>query len=145
MRSLFGKPSLRLWGVRCCCGVAVGLLLRPGVGCAADRGGTLHAAEEVAQRAKAATDDQRGDRSSGVVKTEDGLRFRLPSDWPVEKRGAVVAPIPVEEYLSRNVSGFEARLRAIEQQLGSFDLRLRVLEEAVKQQEHRRATEQPQP
>ena len=119
-------PSLRLWKVLCFWGIAVGLLLQAGV-------------------EFAATDDQRRDRASGVVKTEDGLRFRLPSDWPVEKRGSVVAPIPVEEYLSRSMSGFEARLRAIEQQLSSFDLRLRVLEEAVKQQGRLRATEQPQP
>ncbi|MBI4323247.1 MAG: hypothetical protein HY596_03115 [Candidatus Omnitrophica bacterium] len=90
-----------------------------------------------------AADDQRGERSSGVVKTEEGLRFRLPSDWPVEKRGAVVAPIPVEEYLSRKLSGFDARLRVLEQQLGSFDLRLRVLEEAVKEQGRLRSSSEP--
>ncbi len=107
-------------------GVAVGLLLQMGVAFAAD--------------------DERGERSSGVVKTEDGLRFRLPSDWPVEKRGAVVAPIPVEEYLSRKLSGLDARLRMLEQQLSSFDLRLRVLEEAVKGQGRlRSSSEPPQP
>ena len=90
-----------------------------------------------------AADEQRGERAVGVVKTEEGLRFRLPPDWPVEKRGAVVAPIPVEEYLSRKLSGVDARLRVLEQQLGSFDLRLRVLEEALKQQGRLRSSSEP--
>lgn len=116
----------RSWWAGLINGVAVGLLLQMGVAFAAD--------------------DQRGERSSGVVKTDDGLRFRLPADWPVEKRGAVVAPIPVEEYLSRKLSAFDARLRVLEQQLGSFDLRLRVLEEAVKEQGRlRSSSEPPQP
>ena len=91
--------------------------------------------------------DNRRDEGSGMaIRTEEGLHFRLPPDWPVEKRGAVVAPTPVEEYLSRKLSGFDARLRVLEQQLGSFDLRLRVLEEAVKGQGRlRSSSEPPQP
>ena len=84
--------------------------------------------------------DERGD-SSTVVRTEEGLRFRLPADWPVEKRGSVVAPIPVEEYLSRKFSVLDARLRSLEQQLAAFDLRLRVVEEHLKDQNRLRSTE----
>lgn len=84
--------------------------------------------------------EDRGDRST-VVRTEEGLRFRLPEDWPVEKRGSVVAPIPVEEYLSKKFSALEARLRALEQQLAGFDLRLRVVEETVKDQNRLRSAE----
>lgn len=67
-----------------------------------------------------------------VVKTEEGLHFKLPPDWPVEKRKGVVAPVPVEEYLSRKFAGMESRLRALEQETASLELRFRVLEEHVK-------------
>jgi hypothetical protein len=67
-----------------------------------------------------------------VRKTKEGLHFQLPPDWPVEKRGGVVAPIPIEEYLAKKFSALEARLQAMEQQLGGIDVRLRVLEEEAK-------------
>lgn len=88
--------------------------------------------------------DERGEGST-VVRTEEGLRFRLPADWPVEKRGSVVAPIPVEDYLSRKFSTLEARLRTLEQQLAGFDLRLRVIEETLKEQNRLRSSEASSP
>ena len=88
--------------------------------------------------------DDRVDGST-VVRTEDGIRFKLPADWPVEKRGSVVAPIPVEEYLSKKFSTMDTRLRQLEQQMASFDLRLRVMEEALKEQNRLRSTEAPSP
>lgn len=88
--------------------------------------------------------DERSD-SGTVIRTEEGLRFKLPADWPVEKRGSVVAPIPVEEYLSRKFSALETRLRQIEQQVASFDLRLRVMEEHLKEQNRLRSGEAATP
>lgn len=86
------------------------------------------------------------DKGDGtVIRTEEGLRFRLPADWPVEKRGSVVAPVPVEEYLSKKFSAVDARLRLLEQQLAGFDLRLRVMEEALKEQHRLRSSEPPSP
>jgi len=67
-----------------------------------------------------------------VRKTSEGLHFQLPPDWPVEKRGSLVGPIPVEEYLARKLGVMEQRLQAMEQQVGALDVRLRVLEEAMK-------------
>jgi hypothetical protein len=69
-----------------------------------------------------------------VRKTEDRLHFELPPDWPVEKRGGILAPIPMEEYLGKKFKTVESRLQSIEQRLGGLDLRLRVLEEAMKTQ-----------
>lgn len=69
-----------------------------------------------------------------VVKKKDGLRFNVPSDWPVEERNGAVGPIPIEEYLARKFSSLESRLRLLEQQISSFDLRLRVMEEESKKQ-----------
>ena len=34
------------------------------------------------------------------TKKIDGLNFHVPDDWPIEKRGGVLGPIPTEEYVS---------------------------------------------
>ena len=88
------------------------------------------AAGAPAQAAEQATDDTIGMET----KTSKGLKFKLPADWPVEERNGVVAPIPPEEYYARKFSAIESRLKSVEQQTGSLELRLRVLEEKVKQQ-----------
>ena len=93
------------------------------------------AAMVIAGASAGAVDGKKGDEQAPtVLKTQEGLRFNLPEDWPIEKRGGVLGPIPVEEYLSRKFSAVEIRLRSIEQQVSAFDLRLRVLEEAAKRQ-----------
>src|SRR5207245_1138350 len=73
--------------------------------------------------------------ASTVMKTHDGLNFQLPPDWPVEKRNGVVGPIPIEEYLSKKFEAVDARMRALEQQLTSLELRLRAVEEENKKQQ----------
>ena len=70
-----------------------------------------------------------------VRKTEEGLHFNVPPDWPIEERNGVVGPIPAEEYMARKFSGMDSRLKTLEQQVAGFDLRLRVLEEAAKEQQ----------
>lgn len=67
-----------------------------------------------------------------VRKTQEQLNFEVPPDWPIEKRGGMVAPIPVEEYLAMKFKAVESRLQTIEQKLNGLDLRLRVIEEAQK-------------
>ena len=69
-----------------------------------------------------------------VRKTSEGLHFQLPPDWPVEKRGTLVGPIPVEEYVAHKFTAVEQRLQSLEQQVGALDVRLRVLEEAMRRQ-----------
>ncbi len=77
-----------------------------------------------------------------VKKTESGLHFQVPADWPIEKRGGVMAPIPIEEYLSRKFKGIETQIQALEQRLNGLDVRQRALEEAVTQERQaRRAAE----
>ena len=66
-----------------------------------------------------------------IEKTSDQLHFKLPADWPIEKRAGMVQPIPVEEYLAMKFKAIENRLQAIEQRLSGLDLRLRVLEEGL--------------
>ena len=67
-----------------------------------------------------------------VEKTAERLHFKVPADWPIEKRNGVVAPIPVEEYLARKFSSLDQQLQAIEQRVSGLDLRMRILEEAAK-------------
>ena len=69
-----------------------------------------------------------------ILKTKDGLNFKVPPDWPVEERDGIVGPIPIEEYLAQKFSSLEKRIRGVEQQATSLELRLRVLEEATKKQ-----------
>lgn len=69
-----------------------------------------------------------------VRKTKDGLHFNVPSDWPVENRGGITAPIPIEEYLAQKFKALGAQLQVLEQRLNSLDVRLRLLEEASKRQ-----------
>lgn len=86
-----------------------------------------------------AADDKKGQAT--VLKTQDGLHFQLPPDWPIEKRGGAVGPIPVEEYLSRKFTALDQRIRAIEQQTSALDIRLRVLEEEIKKQQRLKSGE----
>ena len=67
-----------------------------------------------------------------VTKTAEKLNFKVPPDWPIEKRGGVMAPIPIEEYLGRKFTGISAQLQALEERLNGLDVRVRVLEEAAK-------------
>ncbi len=94
----------------------------------------------------AADKADKSEKESGtVLKTEDGLRFKLPADWPIERRGGVTAPIPMEEYLSRKLTAIEARLQGLERQVSAFDLRLRVLEEQAKKDQHLKSVEATTP
>ena len=76
-------------------------------------------------------------------KTESGLHFQLPADWPIEKRGGVVGPIPIEEYVARKMTAMEGRLQGLEQQVGKMDIQVRVLEEGLKRQRVPLASQPP--
>jgi len=52
-----------------------------------------------------------------IVKTEKGLHFMVPEDWPVEKRDGIVIPVPVDEYVQAKFKLIEARLKTIEERL----------------------------
>ena len=70
--------------------------------------------------------------ASTIKKTQQNLNFQLPPDWPIERRGGIVGPIPVEEYLAMKFKALDGRLQTMEQKVNGMDLRLRVLEEALK-------------
>ena len=58
-----------------------------------------------------------GEDEQETVKMQQGLRFAVPDDWPVEERGGVVAPIPIEEYVVEKFDAIESELEAIRRDL----------------------------
>lgn len=52
-----------------------------------------------------------------ITKRQKGLRFTVPEDWPIEERGGVVAPIPIEEYISIKFKDIYAQIDSIKQDL----------------------------
>ena len=87
-----------------------------------------------------AEDASKGSEPVTVRKNKEGLNFTLPPDWPIEKRGGITAPIPVEEYLGKKFSAVESRLKLLEQQYNGLDVRLRIVEEALKRQQRQGLT-----
>lgn len=64
------------------------------------------------------------------VVTQDGLRFNVPADWPIEKHGAAVGPIAVEDYMVRKFKMVEARLEAAEQRVAELERQVKTLKAA---------------
>ena len=87
--------------------------------------------------------EQANDQPVTVRKSEEGLHFEVPPDWPIEKRNGVVGPIPIEEYMGRKFQGVERRLQELEKQTTALDLRLRVMEEAMKGAQRRLQSSEP--
>ena len=97
--------------------------------------GLIGSAAQCPQRVWAAdrtTEDAPQDVT--VDKTSERLHFKVPADWPIEKRGGVTAPIPIEEYLARKFKALEGSVQSMEQRVNGLDLRLRVVEEEKKKQ-----------
>ena len=57
--------------------------------------------------------DSYAEEQGESLRTQKGLRFTVPEDWPIEKRGGGLAPIPVEEYVLK-------RFKEIIAYFGSF-------------------------
>lgn len=55
--------------------------------------------------------------SAEEPKTQKGLRFNVPDDWPVEKRGGGLAPVPVEEYVLKRFKQVQDDLDALRNDL----------------------------
>jgi len=53
------------------------------------------------------------------IKKRNGLNFHVPEDWPIEKRGGILAPIPTEEYISIKFKATEEEFQAIKVDLTS--------------------------
>lgn len=59
--------------------------------------------------------------------------FQLPDDWPVEKRGGLITPLPTEEYVSIKFEEIEKEFQAIKGDLSArfngFESDLKSIEE----------------
>jgi len=53
------------------------------------------------------------------TKSKRGLNFQVPEDWPIEKRGGIVAPIPTEEYILIKFKATEEEFQAIKDDLAN--------------------------
>ena len=53
------------------------------------------------------------------TKKKSGLNFQVPEDWPIEKRGGILAPIPTEEYFLIKFKATEEEFQAIKADLAS--------------------------
>lgn len=55
------------------------------------------------------------------AKEMEGLRFQVPEDWPIEKRGGVLGPIPTEEYVALKFEKVNQELEAVKTEMsGQF-------------------------
>ena len=75
------------------------------------------------------------------VKTQGGIRFNLPEDWPIEKRGAALGPISVEEYVSRKLDALEGRMAALEGKISSLQKQLQETKEEYEKANRLRSKE----
>ena len=78
-----------------------------------------------------------------MLKTKGGIRFNLPEDWPIEKKGAALGPIPVEEYVSRKLEIMEKRVAALEGKISSLEKKVHSIEEEQKKADRLRSKETP--
>ena len=76
-----------------------------------------------------------------MIKAKGGIRFKLPEDWPIEKHGAALGPIPVEEYVSRKLEAMEKRVGALEGKIAAVEKRISLMEEEQGKAEKLRSKE----
>ncbi len=75
-------------------------------------------AEEIQKEQK----DEKSDADIPyIVKTKEGLIFRVPEDMPIEKRGGIVAPVPFNEYVSRKLKLMNDDLNEIKVRLDKIE------------------------
>jgi len=67
-----------------------------------------------------------------VVRTEGAHRLLLPKDWPVEHKDGVIAPIPLEEYLSLKFDQVSGAFEDTNRRLDALQRRVEQLEDAQK-------------
>ena len=63
-----------------------------------------------------------------IVKNYRGLQFKVPKDWPIEKVGNAIGPIPMEEYMSRKFADLTERLKKQEDAMAAMEKRLATVE-----------------
>lgn len=67
-----------------------------------------------------------------AIRNEGAHRFRLPKDWPVERRDGHVSPVNVETYLSMKFGQVKRKFGDTDQRLKTLEQRIAQLEQANK-------------
>jgi uncharacterized phage infection (PIP) family protein YhgE len=66
------------------------------------------------------------------IKQMGNLNFRVPDEWPVEKKGGLVMPVPTEEYVTMKFKEIEKEFLAVRSEMaetfGRFELTLMNME-----------------
>ena len=88
----------------------------------------LFAPRVSAQEFRAAGDT---DKEGLVIKSVDGLKFRVPEDMPIEKKNGIVAPMDLTEYVAIKFSRTEKRLRNIQERIEKIEEELNLIEERI--------------
>ena len=83
-----------------------------------------------------------------TVKTEGSHRLLLPKDWPIKQQDGVIAPAPVEEYLSMKFdqvrtkfAGVDGRLDRLERQMADVSEQQKELLKGLKRLEQQAAAQ----
>ena len=48
------------------------------------------------------------------VRSVKGLKFNVPEDWPIEERGGMLGPIPIEEYIAKKFNAIDSKFMEAE-------------------------------
>jgi len=73
-------------------------------------------------------DEGTDEMNPNVVKKYRGLQFKVPEDWPIEKVGNTIGPIPIEEYMGRKFNDLNLRLKKQEDAMAAMEKRLEAVE-----------------
>lgn len=65
------------------------------------------------------------------VKSVDGLRLAVPKDMPITKKGSLVVPMSMEEYVAMKFSEIESRLKKIEESIAKNNQDLASIKEVL--------------
>ena len=73
------------------------------------------------------------------------LNFQLPEDWPIGKRGGLISPIPIEEYVSIKFAEIEKEFQAIKDEFSEkfigLQSNLKNIEEGLSKEIKKRQSE----
>jgi len=66
--------------------------------------------------------------STHKVKNYRGLQFKVPEDWPIEKVGNTIGPIPIEDYMSRKFAVLTERIEKQDKAMAALEKRVETVE-----------------
>lgn len=66
-----------------------------------------------------------------VVKTVDGLKFRVPEDRPIEKKDGIIAPMEIDKYVAMKFLKAEERFVSIEESIKRIEEDLTLIKQEL--------------